>query len=198
MKEKITYLTLFLILSFQLTILSGNIFAQNVIKLSDLDWKFIGIEPQLESIKKPDLKDAGWLPIQVPGDVNASLLKNRKIPNPHYDTLARDVYWVTAKEWWYALSFNVGTRISEKSVLVLEGVDGNADIWLNDEHLGIMKDAFYPHRFDIKGKLKEKDNVLFIRFQSINELLGGKRPDELTGWKSRRGFLRKPQFSFGW
>lgn len=197
MKEKISNLTLFLVLTF-LSLISTKVFAQNVIKLSDLDWKFIGIEPQLESIKKPDLKDAGWLPIQVPGDVNAALLKNKKIPNPHYDTQARDAYWVTAKEWWYAVPFDADKVSSDKSVLVLEGVDGTADVWLNDFHLGVMKNAFYPHRLNIKGKLQEKGNVLYVRFQSIDELLGGKRLDELGGWKNRRSYLRKPQFNFGW
>jgi len=196
MKNNLTYLIL-LIFTFQL-IFSSNILGQNVIKLSDSSWKFIGIDPQKETITKPDLKDSGWLPIQVPGDVNASLLKNGKIPNPHFDALAREAYWVTSKEWWYALSFDADSVNSNKSVLVLEGVDGTADIWLNDSYLGVMKNAFYPHRYNIKGKLKEKRNVLYVRFQSIDQLLGGIRQDELKGWKHRRSFLRKPQFNFGW
>lgn len=196
--KKIIDVMLLLTLILQLTMFSGSVSGQRIIPLSKLDWKFIGIEPQQGTVTKPDLKDEGWLPIHVPGDINASLLEHGKVPNPHYDTQARELYWITAKEWWYALSFDADADTSGKTVLVLEGVDGIADIWLNGEYMGIMKNAFYHHRFNIRDKLKEKGNILYIRFQSVNELLGGERLDELKGWNNRRGFLRKSQFNFGW
>ena len=193
-----TYLNKLTALAFYLTILTFNSSGGNIIKLSDRNWKFIGMGPQSEPIKKPDLAAPGWLSVKVPGDVNAALLENGKIKDPNFDVSAREDYWVTAKEWWYATTFDGSAENTGKSELVLEGVDGTADIWLNDSYLGIMKNAFYPHRFDVKGKLKEKGNVMLVRFQSIDQLLGGPRLDELAGWKHRRSYLRKPQFNFGW
>ena len=49
-----------------------------------------------------------------------------------------------------------------------------------------------------KGLVHDRGNVLYIRFQSVDKLPGGTRLDELRGWQGRRGFLRKPQYNYGW
>jgi len=164
-------------------------------------WQLTCMEPQEgppESIIKPCLDDGEWLDICVPGDVNDTLLKYGKIPNPHYDTNARECYWITSKEWWYALKFDAIGIAGRTVELCMLNVDGNTDIWMNDVYLGETKNAFRLFRFNIKNYLKENGNVLMIRFKSIDQLLGGPRIHELAGWKGRRAFLRKPQFSFGW
>ncbi len=161
-------------------------------------WQFIGIYPQKGEEKIPYLSDAEWRSISVPGDVNVELMNQNVIPDLLFDTLAKQGYWITEKEWWYTLEFDAEFDKSKKTELVLDFVDGNSEIWLNGKKLGEMKNAFYPHRFNVNDILKQKGNRLFIRFQSINELLGGPRLDELQGWRERRSFLRKPQYNFGW
>ncbi len=182
----------------QITIALSNNSKDSKILLSSLEWKLIGTDPQKGMITIPDINDKGWLPISVPGDVNASLLEHGKIPDPHYDTQARQLYFITSKEWWYVLRFDAPIESSNKPVLVFEGIDGTADIWLNNIKLGVAKNAFYPHKFNVTDILKDKGNLLYLRFQSIDELLGGERLHELTGWGPRRAFLRKPQYNFGW
>lgn len=168
------------------------------VELTKGKWKFIGLDPQSEPVIKPDIKKEGWLSISVPGDVNASLVEHGKVPDPHFDTQAKQLYLTTSKEWWYVLQFDVSDDNLIKSQLIFEGIDGTAEIWLNDQKIGIAKNAFYSHKFNVTGILKARNNILYIRFHSINNLLGGERLDELKGWKDRRGFLRKPQFNFGW
>ncbi|MDO9528394.1 MAG: glycoside hydrolase family 2 protein [Syntrophales bacterium] len=164
-------------------------------------WMLLGSEPQsdsLDNIIKPDPNIGDWMITNVPGDVNATLLQYKKIPDPHYDTQAQNCYWVTGKEWWYKLTFDTPDVGEAKTDLCLTGVDGHADIWLNDKYLGEMKNAFRLFRFNVTGLLKPEGNALLLRFQSLNQLLGGPRFDEQNSWKDRRAFLRKPQFSFGW
>jgi beta-mannosidase len=170
---------------------SRNIF------LSKGGWKLTGKDPQKGVIREPGLTSGEWLSAEVPGDVNAILLKHGKIPDPHYDVQARQAYWVTSKEWWYALDFDASGDLKNPA-LVFEGIDGTADVFLNGTKLGTAKNAFYPHRYNVAGILKPSGNNLRIRFYSINELLGGERLDELKGWGPRRAFLRKPQYNFGW
>ncbi len=141
-----------------------------------------------------------WLDVPVPGDVNAALVAAGRMPDPHFGDNARQCYWVTAKEWWYRLELppaeDKGLACTD---LCLDGVDGFADLYLNGERLARMENAFRPYRIDIAGKLKaDSPNVLLIRFQSIDEVMGGPREDELGGWKQRRTKMRKPQFNFGW
>jgi beta-mannosidase len=161
-------------------------------------WRFCEHEPQsgpIEHIRKPSSND--WLPINVPGDVNAALVEHGKIPNPHFDTNGRKCFWVTGKEWWYHLDFEV-SRLTSSMDLCLDAVDGPADLWLNDEYLGEIKNAFRLFQFRVAKKLKQGKNEIWIRFRSIDQTLGGPRIDELRGWRSGRALIRKPQFSFGW
>jgi beta-mannosidase len=163
-------------------------------------WYFLGTAPQPSEQKdvcRPDPNSADWRPIPVPGDVNQALIELGKIPNPHYDTNARQCYWVTSKEWWYKLEFDLPAVIGGKIDLCFTGVDGPATLWLNDAYLGEMRNAFRLFRFDVTSLIKEKGNRILLRFKSIDQLLGGPRYDELAGW-NRGSFLRKPQFSFGW
>ncbi|RKD88295.1 beta-mannosidase [Mangrovibacterium diazotrophicum] len=162
------------------------------------EWKFIGLDPQTENVKIPDLDADGWRNITVPGDVNVELMKQEVIPDMHFDTLAREAYWISSKEWWYTVAFDADFVDGRATKLVLDFVDGSSEIWLNGQKLGAMENSFYPHRFSVEQLLKKKDNRLFIRFLSIDQLLGGPRTDELLGWKERRSFLRKPQYNFGW
>ncbi len=197
--------TILLLMAVLLTSINGlgqKSWSKNKISLLSEDiktsWQFIGIEPQQGEIKLPDLNSTEWRTISVPGDVNVELMKQNVIPDMHYDTLAREAYWITSKEWWFTIEFDASYDKSKNTDLVLDFVDGNSEIWLNGHKLGEMKNAFHPHRFNVKDIIKEKGNRMFVRFLSINELLGGPRISELLGWKERRAFLRKPQYNFGW
>ena len=121
------------------------------------------------------------------------------MPDPHFDTQARACYWVTAKEWWYRLSFDVD-RAPRLTGGALPDRRGRARRHLAERPVS-GRDAKRLSRVSLPGgrrAARREDNVLLIRFQSIDQLLGGPRLDELDGWKERRTFLRKPQFNFGW
>jgi hypothetical protein len=82
-------------------------------------WKLISMDPQeglLENIIKPCLEEGNWMNVNVPGDVYDTLLKYDSIPDPLYDTQARECYWVSSKEWWYVLRFD--TSILSKPSIV--------------------------------------------------------------------------------
>jgi beta-mannosidase len=164
-------------------------------------WKLIGKDAQDVPVKdtvKPDTESGDWMSVPVPGDVNATLLKYKKIPNPHIDMNAYDCAWVTSKEWWYRNEFDIADKDIRKAELILDGVDGHADLWFNDTYLGEMKNAFHPFKFDIQKLIKPEKNVILIRFKSIDRILGGPRFHKVWGWFRRRAFIRKPHFSFGW
>jgi beta-mannosidase len=165
------------------------------------NWKLICKEPQemlTETFFESCFEKGSWMNVDVPGDVNDTLLKYGRIPDPHYDIQAKECYWVSSKEWWYVQKFDAADVLGGTADLCMTNVDGNTEVWLNGVCLGETENAFRFFRFDIKENLKESENVLVIRFKSIDQILGGPRIEELAGWKGRRAFLRKPQFSFGW
>lgn len=166
-------------------------------------WKVADRDPgegRPEELSRPGLDVSSWHDITVPGDVNNVLVENNCMPDPHIGEEGRQCYWVTSKEWWFRLEFRPADIGDEpRTDIVLDGVDGHADLYLNGELLGALENAFRPYRFDVSEKLRrDGPNVLLLRFRAIDEVLGGPRGDELKGWGDRRVLMRKPQFSFGW
>lgn len=139
-----------------------------------------------------------WLPIDVPGDVNAALLKHGKIPDPYYDAQAREAYWITSKEWWYKRHFSFDGKTGDPVEICFESIDGPADLWINRKYAGFSQNAFREFRTEISKHLVSGENELLLRFRSLDQFFGGPREDELRGWGEKRAFIRKPQFSFGW
>ena len=166
-------------------------------------WKFIDFKPDEgdpNTLSRIDIDMSPWHDITIPGDINAALVRDGNMPNPHFGDNARKCYWVTAKEWWFRLEFYCKSGESaDFTDLCLDGIDGHVDLYLNGKKLGRMENAFRLHRFDVCKLIKtDKPNILLLRFQSIDEILGSVRIDELAGWRQLRVLMRKPQFSFGW
>ncbi len=157
-------------------------------------WQFAEADPGGEPAV-----DAQWSDISLPGDLNAALVSEGRIPSPHRGDDAKEGYWVTSRDWWLKREFDAPEAADGKMDLVLGGLDGHVDVYLNGQHLGLAKNAFRPHRYDIADAVRtDGPNVLMLRFRSIDGVMGGPREDELEGWGARRVLMRKPQYNFGW
>ncbi|MBN1674978.1 MAG: hypothetical protein JXR37_28305 [Kiritimatiellae bacterium] len=166
-------------------------------------WQFIDFEPgqgDARALSEPGLDTSGWHAIDVPGDVNPALVRDGRMPDPHIGANVRECLWVTAKEWWFRCEFDGAEAPNGPGLdLCLDGVDGHADLFLNGERLATLRNAFHPHRVNVVDKLRQAaPNVLLLRFQAIDAVLGSPREDAIRGWRTRRVLMRKPQFSFGW
>jgi beta-mannosidase len=167
----------------------------------DNGWQFTYKEKQIVpvgEIVRPEPEEGEWFAASVPGDIHPVLLRAGKIADPHYDVQAKDCYWITSKDWWYRLDFDMPEISRTKTEIYFDGIDGYSDIWLNGEYIGSTENAFRRFRFDISKVIREAGNVLEIRLRSIDGLLGGPRVEDLRGWQGRRALLRKPQYNFGW
>lgn len=138
-----------------------------------------------------------WYSVDFPGDINQALVRHGVLPDPHYDMNGLACYWTSSKDWCCRKKFSLD-MIPEKSNLLLEGIDGHAELYLNGEKLGKLENAFRPHRLKLNGKLK-KENTLVIYFLGIDGIMGGPRnPGTLEGWRGQRSLMRKAQYNFGW
>ncbi|MFW6437725.1 MAG: glycoside hydrolase family 2 protein, partial [Armatimonadota bacterium] len=171
---------------------------RQTLKLRRIDlndgWRFAEADPGAEPAV-----GAEWREISLPGDVNAALVADGRVPSPHCGDDAKEGYWVTSNDWWLTREFEAPDNAEGTMELVLDGLDGHVDVSLNGRHLGLAKNAFRPHRYDISAAVRAGGrNVLTLRFRSIDGVMGGPREDELQGWGSRRVLMRKPQYNFGW
>jgi beta-mannosidase len=168
----------------------------------------------------------GWLPAQVPGEGNLDLLRAGQMPEPSLSTNMPDCRWPETRSWWYRTAFNLDKAFlaHERQQLIFDGLDLNAQVFLNGQPAGEAANAFVPHSFDVRGLVRAGENEVVVRLTAGSELAqdaaahpeqhlasnetlpapgeipNPMQPGDITGhrlWGGRK-WLRKPQFSYGW
>ncbi|MGC8889727.1 MAG: beta-mannosidase [bacterium] len=144
--------------------------------------------------------DSEWLTATVPGDVHLDLLRNGKIDDPLYGTNAEKCKWIEERLWYYRKIFNVSKDFIQKKVeLVFDGLDLDAEIFLNGVRIGEHHNAFIPYVIDVTSSIREGENELLVYLDVGKKRAKGK-PLEKYGVDESyyRIWMRKPQFVFGW
>ncbi|MGI4870899.1 MAG: glycosyl hydrolase 2 galactose-binding domain-containing protein [Janthinobacterium lividum] len=118
------------------------------------------------AISRPAFSSAAWYNATVPGTVLTTLIDQGVYPDPYVglnnlripDTLAR-------QPWWYRIRFRVpAEKRGQSAWLTFEGINYQAEVWLNGQRLGGIKGAFRRGEFDISHQLNPTgDNVLAVR-----------------------------------
>lgn len=144
----------------------------------------------------------GWMETEVPGDVHVSLLKCGRISNPYFGDNAKTLGWVNKREWWFRKEFCLPEIAKgQRCVLVFDGIDTFANIWLNGKELGKTDNMFLGYRFDVTKIIKpNRKNILTVKVKGITpvfRLFPSAKPYE-PYHKSKRCYVRKSQCQFGW
>lgn len=156
------------------------------------------------TIKNWTLKGDGISPlsVSVPGDVTAELFRAGLIEDPLFGKNPDKLTWIAEKEWVYESVFDAPKELFSKACIQLcfDGVDTLAEISLNGETLGVTDNMFLQYVYDVKKILKEKGNVLRVKFFSvtkdIREKNDGKNYRSL--FTQDRLWSRKAQCHWGW
>lgn len=148
-----------------------------------------------------------WYNATVPGNIHTDLLNNELIPDPFFGTNEDSVQWVSDSAWTYRLQFDLncaeGTA-HKHNQLVFDGLDTYAEIFLNGEQIAavdgtkLMDNMFRQWVFDLPDNVKEKDNVLEVRFlptAPFDSIAASKVPFKMP---DTRVFTRKAQYESGW
>ncbi|MDF2595990.1 MAG: beta-mannosidase, partial [Clostridia bacterium] len=156
--------------------------------------------PELK-LKDFDLAEAGWIPVQVPGDVHSALMKAGIIEDPFYSTNAEKCRWVEDKIWVYRNQFVWSKELPEDETmeLVLNGLDTFAWVYLNGQLIARHDNMFIPLKVDITALINLGINELVIRFDSTIAVT--QRKDYSKMWFSysrNRVWVRKAQMNFRW
>ncbi len=138
------------------------------ISLSGSDWLFkayYGEDWLWRDAHKPVTRDAlSWLPGSVPGSVHHDLWSNGEIPDPYFERNSLLIEWIPDRTWLYKKTFFIpdylrGSRIQ----LRFEGVDYEAQFFLNGERLGDQRGMFTPAMFEVGDVLHyDADNLIAI------------------------------------
>jgi len=118
------------------------------------------------AISQPGFRSATWYNATVPGTVLTTLIDQGVYPDPYIglnnlhipDTLAR-------QPWWYRIAFRVPAEKRRQSAwLTFEGINYQAEVWLNGQRLGSIQGAFRRGEFEVSRLLSPSgENVLAVR-----------------------------------
>ncbi len=147
-----------------------------------------------------------WTPVGVPGTVLSGLLEAGKMEDPYYRENEYAARELLEKDYVFETDFSVPDEVLDKKhcVLVCEGLDTLADVYVNEKRIGKADNMHRTWRFDCKDAL-QKENRLRIYFHSaltyIREHEGtpGKEITfEATGVIGGSQYIRKAHSMFGW
>lgn len=149
--------------------------------------------------------DDGWhlrhegkpFPAVVPGCVHTDLLAAGVIPDPFIGLGEKEVAWVGRREWTYERELPAGPSGHEQTDLVFDGLDTVAEITLNGQPLGRVRNMHRSYRFDVTG-LEGPLAVRFVSAYAEAEAVRGKVGDRPSPYAEPYQYLRKMACSFGW
>ena len=144
-----------------------------------------------------------WLPATVPGGVHTDLLALGKIADPFVGDNEKTVQWVAEVDWEYRRAFTASPELltEEQVVLVCDGLDTLADVYLNGDYIGHIDNMFRQWEFDVKNLLQTGENELLIHFSAPVAYIRGKQVQlPLQGGGDIPGgpHLRKAPCHWGW
>ena len=138
------------------------------ISLNGSDWQFkefYGEDWRWRDSHMPDSRDLrGWRTGSVPGCPYYDLRKLGEIPDPYVDRNSLLSEWIPQRTWLYKKTFTVDEALKGQHVwLHFEGVDYQAEFFLNGESLGTHTGMFTPAIFDVTDKLGYgEENLLAV------------------------------------
>lgn len=150
------------------------------------------------------LKNEEWMEANVPGSNYTDLLRLNKIPDPFVELNEKDVYWVAETDWQYKRTFNIDNKmISHKAIyLKCEGIDAFGEIYINDNLVSKVENAFLQYSFEIKKYLREGENEIKVILYSPHKEVVEKQaifncPRNCNGMNGVSA-VRKTQSHYGW
>lgn len=167
-------------------------------------WKLFGFskdEFNIADICRNDFLCDGWYDVSVPGDVHTTLIKYKIIEDPAYGYNSIKCGWVEKKVWIYRTVFDVDavSLKSDRIILIFEGLDTFADVYVNGELLASYENMLVEHSLDVTGKLKEGGNTLVVKFNIMSEKADRELPPGFwINYSTERAYARKAGYSFGW
>ena len=156
-----------------------------------------------QRFEEPGAAPAAWHPAEVPGVVDTDLLRNKLIPDPFFRSNESTLQWIENANWEYRSTFQAAPEALKHGhvELVFEGLDGPAEVYLNDKLILTANNMFREWRVEVKSQLKAGANQLLVVFPSpITEATKIAAKDF---WRQQtetpeKSYLRKAAYEYGW
>ena len=148
--------------------------------------------------------DAKTVEATVPGNCELDLVKAGVLPEPETGLNVLKFHAYEGHQWLYTKEFDMPAVASgERAVLVFEGIDTLADVFLNGEKVGEAENMLIPHEFDVTKRIKPGENRLQVLIRSV-AIEAQERSVDVLGYSVGNVFLadmqlfRKAAHMGGW
>ncbi|HEV3357988.1 MAG TPA: discoidin domain-containing protein [Pseudonocardiaceae bacterium] len=110
------------------------------------------------TLSGPSVDTSTWLPATVPGTVLGSLVEQGQLPDPVYGMNNLHIPEALSRHaWWYRRAFGVprglDTGAGQHVWLEFDGVNNEADVYLNGTSIGTLAHPFGRAAFDVTSAL---------------------------------------------
>ncbi|MCL2363663.1 MAG: beta-mannosidase [Defluviitaleaceae bacterium] len=168
------------------------------------NWKLYQHDP---AEKPSEFLPAGSLPLDVRMPfIEAGIIKNPVVADYCYENA-----WVEDQAWWFVNEFTLTDIDADGVRIVFESLDYNADVYVNGAHIGSHANVHYPFEAEIIKHVQKGVNTVVVQLtcghQHIPEehveefkdiVCTEKRDHRGDRGDTRRVFMRKPQYVYGW
>jgi exo-1,4-beta-D-glucosaminidase len=117
-------------------------------------------------ISRPDYSATGWLPISQPQTLMAGLIENGRYPNVFYSDRLKSVPTDQFNvNWWYRDQLTVHPRAGGRTYLIMNGVLGTADLWVNGTKVADraqLQGAYSKFEYDITPYVHDGANAIAL------------------------------------
>ncbi|MEV6028264.1 discoidin domain-containing protein [Streptomyces sp. NPDC052036] len=120
-------------------------------------------------LSRPSVDTSRWLPATVPGTVLTSLVDQGHLPDPVAGLNNLHIPEALSRHaWWYRRQFRLPRRLptgqGRRIWLEFDGVNHEAEVWLDGSRVGALTHPFARAAFDVTGLLaREGDHALAVK-----------------------------------
>lgn len=167
-------------------------------------WEICGFDP--DTYKRSSLMSGlydgeEWLGSRLSEDVHSILIKNNRIPHPHYKANDLQCLWVEKKIWVYRTQFDITKdMLNDHLYLKLEGLDTYATVIINGIESAVYENMLIEHELEISDKVTEGTNKLILEFDVMGRRATAKELPEgfWINYSTERAYARKAAYHYGW
>ena len=162
MKKRLLFFSIILLTSLSIS-------AQRSQTLFDSSWKFY--RGDIVDGEKQNIDDNNWRTVQLPHDWSIEDLPDQSdsvigpFSTKSVGTTATG--YTVGGTGWYRKHFTLKNTSGKKVFIDFDGVYMNAEVWINEHHLGNHPYGYTPFSFDITPYLRQNgENILAVRVQN--------------------------------
>lgn len=116
------------------------------------------------ALSQPATDTSAWLPATVPGTVLGSLVEQGHFPDPVEGMNNLEIPEALSRNaWWYRRAFDLPKGLDASAGrriwLEFDGINHQADAWVNGVQVGSLKHPFARAAFDITTALRAKNAI---------------------------------------